>query len=378
MSETTTATGCSLGVRHPFSGKLVAQKWRIASTSKRLLDRISLSCQGGHQHHETVNCYHTLGIPFPDALARRVCRVLMETTSGEEVFSFIAAAAAGTGNDDLQMEDWDQDIKEPATKKQRNLPESHRTEAEVSKKELELLTRHLQSIHSSCGHCSNETLSERYVGREPNHSSSNLHVILSVHHVKKYKINVLIQSQAWKPFLPSGKAFRLIKQSGVTPQTTLNTSFSVIIDEGCHLKVAKMLFPMTNNDLHQNPVWTELRDFYLEQWVCCFGRPKRVRVDSEGSWMSEAAAEFFGKESVMLEPIPGQAHWQTGLVEEAIRGLTATMTATALEHPDMGAHECLARAVAASNAREDVRGYSPLQHALGRAPDLDGRFYTPE
>ena len=61
-----------------------------------------------------------------------------------------------------------------------------------------------------------------------------------------------------------------------------------------------------------------------------------------------------------------------------IRGLKATMTATALEHPDMGAHECLARAVAASNTREDVRGYSPLQHALGRAPDLDGRFYTPE
>ena len=110
-----------------------------------------------------------------------------------------------------------------------------------------------------------------------------------------------------------------------------------------------------------------------------FGKSEeRVRVDSEGSWMSEAAAVFFGKESVLLEPIPGQAHWQTGLVEEAIRGLEATMTATALEHPDMGAHECLARAAAASNAGEDVRGYSPLQHAFGRAPDLDGRFYTPE
>ena len=79
-----------------------------------------------------------------------------------------------------------------------------------------------------------------------------------------------------------------------------------------------------------------------------------------------------------MEPIPGQAHWQTGLVEEAIRGLKATMTATTLEHPDMVAHECLARAVAASNSRKDVRGYSPLQHALGRAPDLDSRFYTPE
>ena len=112
--------------------------------------------------------------------------------------------------------------------------------------------------------------------------------------------------------------------------------------------------------------------------MCYFDKPKRMRVDSEGSWTSEAAAKFFGKESVLLEPIPGQAQWKTGLKEEAIRGLKATMTATALEHQDMGAHGCLARAVAASNAREDVRGYSPLQHALGRAPDLDGRFYTPE
>ena len=35
--ETTTATGCSLGVKHPLSGKLVAQKWRIASTSKKVV-----------------------------------------------------------------------------------------------------------------------------------------------------------------------------------------------------------------------------------------------------------------------------------------------------------------------------------------------------
>ena len=105
---------------------------------------------------------------------------------------------------------------------------------------------------------------------------------------------------------------------------------------------------------------------------------QKVRVDSERSWMSEAAATFFGKESALLEPIPGQAHWQTGLVEEAVHGLWATMTATVMEHPDMGAHECLARAVAASCARENVRRYSPPHHALGRAPDLDGRFYSPE
>ena len=49
----------------------------------------------------------------------------METTSGEEVFAFIAAAAAGTGNDDRQKEKGVQEPTEPATKKQRNHPESH-------------------------------------------------------------------------------------------------------------------------------------------------------------------------------------------------------------------------------------------------------------
>ena len=98
---TTTATRCALVVKKNFfSGKLVGQRWRIASASKRLLERITLSCQGGHQHHEIMIGYPTLGIPFPDAPARRVCRILIETTSGEEVFAFIAAAAAGTGNDD--------------------------------------------------------------------------------------------------------------------------------------------------------------------------------------------------------------------------------------------------------------------------------------
>ena len=111
-----------------------------------------------------------------------------------------------------------------------------------------------------------------------------------------------------------------------------------------------VLFPYERDTyLHRIPVWTELREFHLERWVREIWKTKKHRVDSEGSCMSEAARSFFGKESILLEPICGQAHWQTRLLEVAIPALEAPMTATALEHPDMGAHECLARAVAASN-----------------------------
>ena len=92
--------------------------------------------------------------------------------------------------------------------------------------------------------------------------------------------------------------------------------------------------------------------------------------------MSEAS--FFCRESILLESIPEKLIGTQFFVEKATHGLKDTMTATALEHLEMGAHECLARAGVASNHREDLPCYSPLQHAFGRAPDLDGRFYTPE
>ena len=109
----------------------------------------------------------------------------------------------------------------------------------------------MQSIHSSCGHCSKETLVRalRRKGAKP------LILRLARDFVcpscQEIQINVLTQSQVWKPFLPNGKAFRLIKQNGVIPQTTSNTSFLLSL-----MKVAKMPFPMRDADLHRNPIWT--------------------------------------------------------------------------------------------------------------------------
>ena len=71
--------------------------------------------------------------------------------------------------------------------------------------------------------------------------------------------------------------------------------------EGCHVKVASI----KDTYLHRNPVWIELRDFYLEQRVC---------VDSEGSWMSEAG-RLSSPEKVYC--------WSSLADRTAIRGMTA-------------------------------------------------------
>ena len=209
---------CSWSETPPFQENCLNNDGDLHPRQKRLLDRITLSCQGGHQHHETGDSYHTLGIPFPEALARRFCRALMETTSGEEVFAFIAAAA-GTRIDDHRMEVGVKETEEPATKKQRSQPESQHTEPDVSKKDLDFLnTAVVDIVHT-------RHWLERHIGREPSHSFSDMHETVSVHDVKKFRVDDLIQSQIWKSILPSGRTFRLTKQSGLSLQMALNTSF---------------------------------------------------------------------------------------------------------------------------------------------------------
>eukprot|EP00435_Cladocopium_sp_Y103_P074002 s26_g46.t1 len=51
------------------------------------------------------------------------------------------------------------------------------------------------------------------------------------------------------------------------------------------------------------------------------------------------------------------------------------MTKLAEDNPTITAQEALAEATRTFNGREMLRGYSPQQHALGRAPDQTGRFF---
>ena len=204
--KTTTTTGCAL-VNHLFSDKLVGQRWRIASTSQRLLDRVTLSCQGEHHHHEAWNSYHTV-----------VCRALQEKTSGEEAFAFIAAAA-GAGNDDHQMEVVVRETGEPATKN-REVILSRSRQSQMSPRK----SWHFSNDTCSACIAAADSVPTRHWfalcgGKEPCHSSSDLHEILSVHHVEKFEINVLTQWQVSMPFLPSGKTYRSTEHSGVIQQT---------------------------------------------------------------------------------------------------------------------------------------------------------------
>ncbi|CAL1156473.1 unnamed protein product, partial [Cladocopium goreaui] len=64
-----------------------------------------------------------------------------------------------------------------------------------------------------------------------------------------------------------------------------------------------------------------------------------------------------------------------GICEQAIQGTKTLMNKIAEDDPEVTAAEALAEATRTFNSRELIRGYSPIQHALGRAPDATGRLF---
>ena len=222
----------ALGVKHPFSGNLVEQRWRIAYFRKAT-GQNHTSCQRRVTNTMRLRTVTTLfGIPFPDALARRVCWHRKRWYS------------EGTRNNRASHEETE---------------ESHWNTSDGSRSNQErvgtidtTLAEHIQQLWDSV---KTRLWSQRYVVKEPHLLFSDLHAILSVHHVRKSKNNVRTQSQVWKPFLPSGKAFRLIKQNGVTPQTTLITSFQLSLMKVVIWRWPKCFFFMSDAGLHRNPIW---------------------------------------------------------------------------------------------------------------------------
>jgi hypothetical protein len=146
----------------------------------------------------------------------------------------------------------------------------------------------------------------------------------------------------------------------------------LFIDEGCRFRTGRILF----ENSREQATWPVVRKAFEELWISTFGRPEEIRADPEGVWRSDEAAAYCQERSMTLTPVPAEAHWQIGIVEEAIQAVKHVLDTLTTEFPDMELSECFARAIWACNSRDNSYGYSPAQHAMGRNPDEWGRLFT--
>ena len=150
--------------------------------------------------------------------------------------------------------------------------------------------------------------------------------------------------------------------------------FVVIVDEASRFATA-MLF---RKDGGGHVKAQDIANTFHEIWEPCFGVPEVLRADPDGACRSREMDQHFQSLNVELDHIPADAHWKISIVERTIQWIKDLMSKCALENPEYNHEMILAQAVRTWNQRELVKGYSPFQWMFGRAPDAEGRMFTPD
>ena len=149
--------------------------------------------------------------------------------------------------------------------------------------------------------------------------------------------------------------------------------FAVVIGEGSRYRTAKVMKKGKHQTMNAGQV-----EYLRDGWFQFFGTPNVLRLDPAGAFRSREIEHMCDQHEIYLDVIPGEAHWKLGTCEQAVKGLKMVMTKLAEGDPEKDPEDLLTVAVKTFNEREMVRGFSPCQHVLGRAPDETGRFVTPE
>ena len=157
----------------------------------------------------------------------------------------------------------------------------------------------------------------------------------------------------------------------IHPHTHEKWQFLVIADEASRFRVARLVL----HGKRQHLSATQFLHTFAESWVEYFGYPRTLRLDPDGSFRSNELAEYCDRHRIHLDLIPGEAHWKLSVCERSIQSIKHILECVVSVEPDVTAESALAEAVRCLNHRETVRGYSPVQHVLGRAPDELGRFF---
>lgn len=144
-----------------------------------------------------------------------------------------------------------------------------------------------------------------------------------------------------------------------------------MIDEATRFRMTRV----ANTGKGNRTTWEHIRRILEEQWFSIFGRPQVIRIDPGGPWMSDDADQYFATKGIEYVPIPGESHWQIGIVEGATKTLKGAAEKLVSEFPDMEATEVIVRSTWVCNNEEQYKGYIPMQQVLGRAPDESGRFF---
>ena len=349
--EKVTTNGCAVGLRTRDGSKSLCKAWTIATRNSSLLQRLHLPCQRNHPKGrcEGGQTLHTAR--YTQVFAKKV----VDCLSSNETWSKVV-----------------QDVVSPS------LEENFAAADDISPEEVQFepgeeqeIERKIQHIHRSTGHGSMTSLIRALERRGV--ADKVLHV------AKNWQCQVCAQKKLRDPrrfstLETQAAKWEVMEIDGATwlnPISKTKVHFVVMVDAGNRFTVSRVL--------HEHPTKTatfdDMKRCMEESWFPMFGRPKAVRADPAGAWNSEKAGSYMAEHDMVFDVVPGEAHWQISTVEQTIKTIKGVLSQLAEDFPSYEARELMAQTVWAVNQRSLYKGFSPLQHMLGKAPDESGRMF---
>ena len=349
-------SGCQFNVRD-YQGCLVCRSWGFLSTDGALVQNMSLVCDGKHSKGRGLRLEGLRDSGYTKEFSRRVCRYLQrlgswfQTAQQMQQGSDLCFVTHGSseGQADEAMPPGIQDI--PVATRQK-------------------IFQNLRRIHTATGHCSKQYLQASLKKR-----GASSDVMRCVEH---FKCDVCAERCRPDPrststlveIVPKWHTLQCDAFSWNHPESGEKWQFMLGVDEGSRMRVGRLLFQHAS----KTPSAQDFISFFEGHWLPNFGKPQVLRLDPAGCFRSKHLDEYLSERQIEVQHIPAEAHWQISVAERSIQTLKNMMSAMVSEQPTMTASEAFYRAIWASNNRDQYRGYTPLQHAFGRAPNELGHL----
>ena len=383
--------GCRVNLRDLKTRIPLQKGWKLATTHALMSQNMSLPCTCQAPHAPCQGRMTRESAYYTDDFARRVCKTILEDISNQDLRAEVtghtgvpkeflgyakgcSCEAVTHPRSDLRCNQCEMghEVGEPLSMV--GINKGNNAVGPLTLEERDKALRDIATIHRNTGHGPLEHLVRALEARKTDPRIIQLAREFECDVCRECSRRVPRPQVSLEPLPPKWKVLQADNAHWIHPHSGERVQFTILIDEGCRFRMGKIMSVGKGSGVKAKDLVT----FFQEQWKPVFGKPDKVRLDPAGSWRSNEVREYFESIHVEMDVIPAEAHWNTSHVERAIQATKHVMYRMAAEDPQISAAEALSEAIRVENEREVVRGYSPAQHALGRAPDAAGRFFESE
>ena len=384
--------GCQVNLRDD-KGRFIKKGWRIMSTHTLMADRMNLPCNCDHRTPH-VACEGSLTRKtayYTKEFAKRVCEAILHDTTRQQLHDEFQGLSKHHGMFGSGTVCVCEDGRQHGSNVQCGLC-TEETMGRVHKRQTlgegltaetkspslpkdwnpEEVRRRLYLLHAATGHGSKRHLVQvlKTKGVHPK--------ILEM--AEGFECPVCRERQRPQPrnlssLEPVPQKFEVVSADvghWINPKTKEKHQFVMFVDEGSKFRVARFVL----KGKHQHVSASLFISTFRECWTQYFGYPRTLRLDPDGAFRSIELSDFCDQQQIFLDLIPGEAHWKLGTCERSIQATKTILEKVIDDQPELDSTEALAEAIRVQNMRETVRGYSPMQHVLGLAPDELGTILS--